>query len=274
MAYDSNYGACCSTCGSSSGCSCGCGGYDYSSCSPGYNPINTSNSFCPNVEGSTSQGGSATGNNSSVNVSVEASGRDGDDCCCKDGVKKLLDYLYKKSLSIDNPTDSICIYGDIIPSDIINADCIVPPALLYVANTATSNLISTISINNDLVKFGLDRVSLCAISVIKFKFKITTTDTILNDLRTEFYYTPKCNCCCDCGPGMGEALYLHGLGIGYNLIIKDTLLSSSGTLTGLGAINGVTLAAVDSDIAIFYDNTAKVYLGIPTCKIAKFTPIA
>lgn len=274
MAYDSNYGVGCSSCGNPSGCSCGCSEYDCSSCTPSYNPINTSNSFCPNVEGSSAQGGTATGNNSSINVCVKASDNCQDDCCCKDGLKKLLDYLYKKSLSSINPTNSICIYGDILPSDIIIGECKVPPALLSIVNQVDINFISTISINNDLVKFGVDRVSLCAISVIKFAFEINDKDTILNELRTEFYYTPQCNCCCDCGPGIGEALYLHGLGIPYDLVIKDTLLLSNGVLTGFGTINGLKLAAVDSNLAIFYDEKTNVYFGIPTCRIAKFTPKA
>ncbi|MER3123752.1 hypothetical protein ABQG71_21690, partial [Bacillus altitudinis] len=147
-------------------------------------------------------------------------------------------------------------------------------ALLSIVNQNNINLISTISINNDLIKFGVDRVSLCAISVIKFGFQITGTDTILNDLRTEFYYTPQCNCCCDCGPGIAEALYLHGLGIPYDLVIQDTLFLSDGILAGFGTINDLKLAAVDSNLAIFYDEKTNIYFGIPTCRIAKFTPKA
>lgn len=282
-AYEANYGGYCSTCGSTSGCSCGChggcGGYDYPSCGPDYNPINTNNSFCPSVEGSQSQGGNATGNNSSVNVSVcaDCNGCKDDECCCKTGIKKLLDYLYRKSLESENVPNSLCIYGDIIPTTIKSTTCTVPPALLSVTST---NDIQTLSISDDLVKLSIDRVSLCAISVIKFTFDTTTLNNPINELRRAFFYTPRCGCCCDCGPGIAEAIYLHGLGIDYNITLQDTVLETleSGTFIRMGLIEAINLVAVDKYIAIFSvdigseGNPNIIYFGIPTCRIAKFRP--
>ncbi len=278
MNYDSNYNAdYCSTCGSTGGCDC-CGGHEYSACSPDYNPVTVNNSTCPNVDGSTGTGGSSTssGNSSTINVSVEGNGDgDNDDCCCKNGVKKLLDYLYNRSLDVapNNQTSSICIYGNIIPDDIETDIACTGSSLLSID---TNPKIQITTITNDIVRAGiLGTVSLCSISIIKFKFQLAEADGVNEDanLRKEFFYTQKCKCCCDCGNGVGQALYLNGLGAKYTITIQDTL---NGAVIKQGTLGDnqdqVTLIAVDNDIAVFSSliGTTTVYYGVPTCRIAKF----
>lgn len=266
MSYDSS---CCPSCGSYGGCSCNScsGGCDYSTCSPDYNPITANSSVCPTIEGSQGTGGNASGNNSSVHVSVCGTGKSEEgDCCCKKGIRKLLEYLYLKSLDTTAPTNTLCIYGNIIPTDIsITLTC--TDALLGL-NPSTA--IQSTSITDDLIKYDDNRVSICSISALKFTFGTSPTSNTL-DLRKNFFYTPKCKCCCDCGDGMAQALYLNGLGITYEITLENTLAKESNGLTGYtGTISGLTLVAVDSDIAIF-STPRNIYFGIPTCKIAKFT---
>lgn len=265
-AYEGNYSGYCSTCGSTSGCSCGCHGgcgYDYPSCGPDYNPINTNNSFCPNIEGSQCQGGNATGNTSCVNVSLCGSGKGckDDDCCCKEGVKDLLEYLYEKSLEDPNPIQKICIYGDVLPTDISKEMETCPGNPLL---SIEGGQVPNITITNDLVKSNQNNVSLCSISVIRFD-----SSNIVNDLRREFSYTQTCKCCCDCGPGIAEALYLNGLNVLYDIVIQDTLQQSDDKSINQGLISGISLVALNNNIAIFA-KTREIYFGIPTCNIAKF----
>ncbi|MCR8744604.1 hypothetical protein [Romboutsia lituseburensis] len=291
MSFDPNYGTC-SVCGSTGGCSCGCsGGYDYSSCSPDYNPVTVNNTTNPTVDGSTGTGGSSTssGNNSSVNVSLGGFGGsdkgENGECCCKNGVKKLLDYLYKESLELDpNPkTSSICIYGNIIPSDITENSGCDASALLQIQN---NNDIQTTSITNDVIKLpNVSTVSLCSISVIKFLFEtVESAGTTIgvnvdSNFRKEFFYTPKCGCCCDCADGVAQSLYFTGLGLKYSVTLENTFDSdtSKGLLQGILGTekNPAILIAIDCDMAIFsskIDNET-VYYGVPTCKIAKFINI-
>lgn len=288
MSYDQNYSGYCSNCGSSGGCNCS-GGHEYSACSPDYNPVTVNNSTCPNIDGSTGTGGSGTasGNNSSVHVSV--CGPSGccdekkDDCCCKDGVKRLLDYLYKRSLDTPTQTSSICIYGDIIPANLVTTPRCSDSPLIYIPTNAD---IQITSITDDVIKSsGLGTVSLCSMSVIKFYFQTVGTPPTLGvnedaNLRREFFYTPKCKCCCECGDGMAQALYLNGLGNEYIVTLQDTVnedLTLSKIVQGtLGtSVEPVKLIAIDSDIAIFSKliGTVNVYYGVPTCRIAKFVQI-
>lgn len=265
MSFDTNY---CPSCGCSGGCSCNScsGGYEYSTCSPDYNPVTVNNSTCPTVEGSQGTGGNASGNNSSVHVSVCGTGTNADDdCCCKNGLRKLLEYLYLKSVDTTLQTSTLCMYGNIIPSN-IEADAVCTDALLGLDSNAK---IQATSITDDLVKYDKYRVSICSISALKFTFASPGDNTA--DLRKNFFYTPKCKCCCDCGDGMAQALYLNGLGIStYEITLQDTLLKDSPFSVVPGTISGLTLIAVDSDIAIFWA-TGNIYFGIPTCKIAKFS---
>ena len=279
MAYDNNYNAgYCSTCGSTNGCSCGCqGGYDYSSCSPDYNPVTVNNSTCPTLD-STSAGGSggtASGNNSSVCVNVGgcAPQSSGNECCCKDGSKKLLEYLYKKAVDTSSicRTDSICVYGDIIPTDILSVDTCSTLALLSIPS---NDIIQVTSITDDVLKVPNEgAVSICSISLIKFKFTNFDSCELNTDLRKDFFYTPKCKCgCnCDCGDGMAQALYLNGLGLLYTITLQDTLNQATTPMLSQGTLENVKLIAIDSSIAIFTSNTdPSVYVGVPTCRIAKF----
>lgn len=290
MSFGQNTSGYCNSCGSSNGCSCNSsGGYDYSTCSPDYNPVTVNSSVCPNLEGGSSscQGGSASGNNSSVHVSVGGCGCQSDpkkDCCCKDGAKKLLDYLYKKSLDDPIKTNSMCIYGDAIPNNITsNLTCNATEGRPLL--TLTNPQIQTLSITDDIVRSVSPQpfiVSICAMSVIKFTFTDGNTVGINNDneLRKEFFYTPKCKCCCDCGDGIAQSLYLNGLGQTVVVTVQDTILvNTDNTLDDIllgcvGCVGGIqpTLVAVDSLIAILsvtLSTGGTIYFGIPTCKIAR-----
>lgn len=271
MSYNQNYDY-------SGGCSCGsCGscssGYEYPTCSPDYSPVNVTNSTCPNVEGSTGgQGGTASGNNSSVNVSVCGSGSiDDNDCCCKKGVEKLLNYLYQRSLDTIDPTATICLYSNVIPSNIVTlTDC--SNSIMSVPDTTNIHLLS---ITQDLVKLNQERVSLCSISIIKFTFSNGANDDI--NLKKEFFYTPQCKCCCDCGPGISQALYLNGLGLNYTIYLQDALMQASDNSISIARLSSASpnigLVALDKDIAIFSITISNkvTYFGIPTCKISAFS---
>lgn len=281
MSFDPNYGTC-GVCGGTEGCS---GGYDCSSCSPDYNPVTVNNTTNPTVDGSTGTGGNSTssGNNSSVNVSVSSSKDEKDECCCKNGIKKLLDYLYEQSLESNPRTSSICIYGNIIPSNIIKDTGCDDSALMQIKD---NQHIQITSITNDIIKLPtVATVSLCAISVIKFTFEsisdpITSGVNVDTNFRKEFFYTPKCGCCCDCANGVAQSLYCSGLGLNYIITLENTL--NSNTLNGLsqGTLGATTtpvkLIAVDCDMAIFSIEVNKeiVYYGVPTCRISKFIQIS
>ncbi|RDY24986.1 hypothetical protein CHF27_001945 [Romboutsia maritimum] len=263
MSYNQNYDC-------SGGCSCGsCSqGYEYPTCSPDYSPVNVTNSTCPTVEGSTGgQGGAASGNNSSVNVSVCGTRPIKDsDCCCKKGVEKLLNYLYLRSLDTTTPTINLCLHSNIIPSDIVSATSCTGSLM-----SVSSPNIPLISITPDLIKLNNDRVSLCSISVILFSFANGASDDI--NLKKEFFYTPQCKCCCDCGPGVAQALYLNGLGLDYTIFLQDTLMQATDKTISIASLSPIKLIAIDKDIAIFSTTISNeiTYFGIPTCKIAKFT---
>lgn len=272
MALSSGYGGCCPSCGSTGGCSCGYqSGYDYSSCSPDYNPVTVNNSTCPNVEGSTGgAGGAASGNNSSINVSLGPQVAGGkDDCCCKNGVNKLMEFLYKQSLETVEPTTTLCIYGNIIPDGIMEDNCV---GSLF--DLTTTNEIQVASITNDTIKASTKAVtSLCAATVIKFKFQGNVNKDAA--IRKEFFYTPKCTCCCDCGDGVGRGLYYACLGTTFTSVLLDETVKESLVANKIvqGQLETVELVAVDSHIAIFSNQVASgvyVYYGVPTCKIANF----
>ncbi len=277
MSYDYNNNTYCSKCGSYGGCNCG---YEYqcSSCSPDYNPVSANNSVCPSIEGSTGTGGNSTasGNNSTVNVSLCCDCGKSSSDCCRYGCKKLLSYLYNKSLDTINQATNICIYGDIIPDHLSNiTDCQGFPLLSLTNADAIQNL----SICDQFIKYGTRVVSMCAISIISFKFVNPNAPTVaINnnaDLKKNFKYVKNCNCSCDCSDGISEALCFSGLGNKYDLRLQDVLIKKDDdTLSAPAIIREVALVAVDNNIAIFVDTTLAntiAYYSIPTCKIAVFS---
>lgn len=265
----SNYDGYCDSCsgygqGCSIGGSCGCGS-DYKTCSPDYSPVTVNNSTCPNVEGSTSAGGASYGNSSTVNVSMCGCGCGNDKPgCCRDGAKKLLQFISKKSLE-NGVAAKAYVYGDILSSgDLFTDDT--TNQLLTLDDTALNN----ISICDELVRANTGVVSLCAVSLITFLF--TPTETYGNQnlaLKEEFKYVKKCSCLCECGNAMAEALCFSGFGGTYTVVIEDALVAGS---VALASLTGLVLVAVDCNMAIFSDNltTPTKYYGIPTCRIAKF----
>ena len=265
----SNYEGYCDSCGGygqgcSVGGSCGCGS-DYKTCSPDYSPVTVSNSTCPNVEGSTSAGGSSYGNSSTVSVNMCGCGCSNDkSSCCRDGAKKLLQFISKKSLENDVVAQAY-MYGDILATseNLFTDDTSIQ--LLSLNDTALNN----ISICDELVRANTGVVSLCAVSLITFLF--TQTETFGNQnqaLKEEFKYVKNCSCSCECGNAMAEALCFSGLGGTYTIVIQDSLVTGE---LGLASLEGLVLVSVDCNMAIFSDdleNPTKYY-GIPTCRIAK-----
>lgn len=266
----SNYDGYCDSCGGygqscSIGGDCGCGS-DYKTCSPDYSPVTVNNSTCPNVEGSTSAGGSSYGNSSTVSVNMCGCGISNDkSSCCRDGAKKLLQFISKKSLETDVVAQAY-VYGDILAksTNLFTSDTTIQ--LLSLNDTALNN----ISICDELARTDIGVVSLCAVSLITFLFTPAVTYGNKNvALKEEFKYIKNCSCSCECGNAMAEALCFSGLGGTYTVVIQDTLVSGS---VSLACLEGLILVAVDCNIAIFSDNLSKPskYYGIPTCRIAKF----
>lgn len=264
----SNYDGYCDSCGGyGQGCSvgggCGCGS-DYKTCSPDYSPVTVNNSTCPNVEGSTSAGGSSYGNSSTVSVSMCGCGGSNDKSdCCRDGAKKLLKFISAQSL-VTGVTAAAYVYGDILSStDLFAADT--TSQLLALDDTALNN----ISICDALARTNAGVVSLCAVSLITFLF--TPTPNVNAALKQEFYFNKNCacSCSCECGNAMAEALCFSGLGGTYEVVIQDAQFEGATVITPLA---GLILVAVDCNMAIFSDNLTgpTKYYGIPTCRIAKF----
>lgn len=261
--YGSEYESC-------SGCSCSSNlGCDYQTCPPDYNPITVNNSTSPNIEGSTSQGGSSSGNtsNNTSNLSVNM-------CCCKkdtikeccvEGVRKLLDFIQTRSLETTITSIQAYLYGDLI----------IEQNNLFTPNPASTPLISLInliqiqnaSICNEIVKSSNIVTSLCAVSLIAFSFEPNNQN---QDIKKTFKFIKKCSC--ECNEEIAEALCFSGFGGTYTLRLKDTFqISTNETLSKAATLTNLFLVAVDNNIAIFSDAlTPTLYYGIPTCKISSF----
>ena len=269
----SNYDGYCDSCGGygqscSVGSGCGCGN-DYQTCSPDYSPVTVNNSTCPNVEGSTSSGGSSYGNSSSVCVNMGGCGScNNTESCCREGAKKLLQFISTTSLQT-GVTAQAYVYGNIISS----GDLFAPDTtnqLLTLDDTALNN----ISLCDELVRTNTGVVSLCSVSLITFLFTPATTYGNQNlALKEEFNFNSQCGCgcgsSCECGKAMAQALCYSGLGGTYTVVIEDALVAGS---IALASLTGLVLVTVDCNMAIFSNDltTPTKYYGIPTCRIAKF----
>lgn len=246
------------------GCSIS-GGYgcqpDYKACSPDYSPVTVNNSTCPNVEGSTSAGGTSYGNNSTVSVNMCGGGCGNDITdCCREGVKKLLCFLSQQALDPLATTATAYIYGDILDADLFSGT----NSLITLANKTT---IGNICVSDQIVTTNAGEVvSLCSVSIVAFTNSLTT---FKQSIKETFKYVGKCSCSCECGNAIAEALCVYGLGRTYTVVIQDALVAGS---VALATLTGLILVAVDNNIAIFSDNlTAPTkYYGIPTCRIEKF----
>lgn len=264
----SNYDGYGDSCGGyGQGCSvgggCGCGN-DYKTCSPDYSPVTVSNSTCPNVEGSTSAGGSSYGNSSTVSVNMCGYGCGNDkSSCCRDGAKKLLQFISKKSLETGVVAQAY-VYGDILATieNLFTSDTTIQ--LLSLNDTALNN----ISICDELARTDTGVVSLCSVSLITFLFTPTAYENQNQALKEQFKLVKNCSCSCECGNAMAEALCFSGLGGTYTVVIQDALVTGS---VALASLTGLILVAVDCNMAIFSDNLENPtkYYGIPTCRIAK-----
>lgn len=264
----SNYDGYGDSCGGyGQGCSvgggCGCGN-DYKTCSPDYSPVTVSNSTCPNVEGSTSAGGSSYGNSSTVSVNMCGYGCGNDkSSCCRDGAKKLLQFISKKSLETGVAAQAY-VYGDILATsaNLFTSDTTIQ--LLSLNDTALNN----ISICDELARTDTGVVSLCSVSLITFLFTPTAYENQNQALKEQFKLVKNCSCSCECGNAMAEALCFSGLGGTYTVVIQDALVTGS---VALASLTGLILVAVDCNMAIFSDNLENPtkYYGIPTCRIAK-----
>ena len=267
--YSSEYSSEYESCG---GCSCGSNpGCDYQTCSPDYNPVTVNNSTCPNVEGSTSQGGSASGNTSnntsSVSVNMCCCKNDSSKDCCVDGVKKLLNFIQDKSLEATITSSQVYLYGDLVTEQ---EELFTPnPANTPLLSLINSTQIQNASICNEIIKLSNTIVSLCTVSLVAFSFEPKNQNAYI---KKKFKFIKKCSCSCECNEAIAEALCFSGFGGTYTVRLKDTLkISTNGTLSGPATLTNLFLVAVDNNIAIFSNAlTPTLYYGIPTCKIASF----
>lgn len=262
------------SCGVNPGCGCGCGN-DYQACSPDYNPVTVNNSTCPNVEGSTSSGGSSYGNTSNVCVNMAGcSNCNSVESCCREGAKSFLQFISTSSLQT-GVTATAYIYGNILSTNLFAEDTV--NQLLSLSSTDLNN----ISLCDGLVRTNSGVVSLCAISLITALFTSTNPDTSVDEalnqnlaLKEQFNFNNQCGCgcgnSCECGKDMAQALCYSGLGGTYTVVIEDTL--TAGSTVSLASIPNLVLVALDCNIAIFSDSLTEPtqYYGIPTCKIARF----
>lgn len=263
--YSSEYEGC-------GGCSYGSNpGCDYQTCSPDYNPVTVNNSTCPNVEGSTSQGGSASGNTSnntsSISVNMCCCKNDSSKDCCVEGVKELLNFIQDKSLEATITSSQVYLYGDLVTEQ---EELFTPnPANTPLLSLINSTQIQNTSICNEIIKSSNTIVSLCAVSLIAFSFEPKNQNA---DVKKKFKFIKKRSCSCECNESIAEALYFSGFGGKYTVRLKDTLkISTNGTLSGPAILTNLFLVALDNNIAIFSNTlTPTLYYGIPTCKIASF----
>lgn len=276
MSFNStNYEGRCSQCGSYGGCSCGTG-YDTSCYTPDYSPISQTNNISPTVEGSTGTGGSSAGGSSSsngnssyVNVHIPKNVYAGCGDNCLEGVKKILSYLYDKSLDETFQTSSICIYGDTIPSRLSEISNCQGNTLI---SLATIEEIQNLSICESVIKSNNTVVSMCVMNIIRFKFINTPNNDA--DLKKNFKFYNDCSC--SCGNGMAEALCFAGFSNLYDLRLNDVLVESDGTiLTYPATLRNLSLVAFDNNIAIFSNGEPdddRAYFAIPTCSISILQP--
>lgn len=274
-----NYDGCYDSYGNCNTCGTGC---EPKCCPTEYSPISVKNNTAPNVEGSVSHGGTGqggSGGNNTVNVTLS---RSGDligglcDCttCCKEGVKKLFDFIYYNIGTDPSLTVKLYAYGNIIPSqgDLLGEN---PLKLINLIDEDLQNS----SICGDIINTNEGIVSLCAISIIAFAFDPQDDQNLAIKLAFKHDCSCSCNCSCECGKSIANALCVNGLGGLYDIVIQDAIKidTSDSTDTNtdtntLATLEHVYLVATDCNIAIFSDiqGDSTVYYAVPTCKIAKF----